>query len=136
MTILTIRTDKPEAEIGLYADQEQIAYDIWQAHRALAETLHSRIQSLLLAQNLSVQDLQGIVCYKGPGSFTGLRIGLTVANALANAVRLPIVGETSDDWQQNGILRLLRGEDEKIVLPEYGADVHITTPKAPPHSNS
>lgn len=129
MIILTIRTDKPEAEIGFYEDGKQLAYEVWTAHRQLAETLHDRIRQLLERHGKGLSDLNGIVAYEGPGSFTGLRIGLTVANALAYAERLPIVAETGDNWRQDGIARLIGGDDEKLAMPAYGADVHITTPK-------
>lgn len=129
MIILTIRTDKPEAEVGLYTDNKELAYETWQAHRALAETLLSKIAETLAAQKLSLKDVAGIACYKGPGSFTGLRIGLTVGNALAYGLRLPIVSETGHNWRQTAVRRLLSGEKEPIALPEYGADIHITLPK-------
>jgi tRNA threonylcarbamoyladenosine biosynthesis protein TsaB len=129
MTILTIRSDKPEAEIGIFNDGQQLAYVTWQAHRALAETLHGKIRDLLAEQGLGMQEVEGIVVYKGPGSFTGLRIGLSVANALAYGLNIPIVGATDTSWAQDGVKRLLGGENEKIILPEYGADVHITLPK-------
>jgi hypothetical protein len=58
-----------------------------------------------------------------------LRIGLTVANALTDSLNVPVVGSTGDEWIQDGIKRLQAGENEKIILPEYGADVHITLPK-------
>lgn len=129
MTILTIRTDKPEAEIGLYNDAVQVAYEIWTAHRQLAETLHSKIRALLASQNVTWSDLDGIVCFQGPGSFTGLRIGLTVANAFAYSYGLLIVAEQSQDWVKSGVERLLAGESDGQALPYYGADAHITPPK-------
>lgn len=129
MIILTLRTDKPEAEIGLYEDGAQLAYESWQAHRALAETIHQKIQTILAGKGLQLQNIDGIVCYKGPGSFTGLRIGLTVANATAYSLQKPIVSETGDNWIQSGIARLMGGENESVAMPEYGADVHITLPK-------
>jgi tRNA threonylcarbamoyladenosine biosynthesis protein TsaB len=129
MKILVIRTDKPEAEIGLYDDDKRLAYDVWHAHRQLAETLHSRIQNVLDRQGLNLHDVTGVVCYKGPGSFTGLRIGISVANALAYSLNVPIVGETGEDWQEKGASRLAAGQTGTAVLPEYGADVHITAPK-------
>jgi tRNA threonylcarbamoyladenosine biosynthesis protein TsaB len=129
MTILTIRTDKPEAEIGIYSGGQQVAYKAWHAHRELAETLHAAIRDLLKGNDMTMKDLDGIVCYKGPGSFTGLRIGLTVANAISYAEDIPIVGETGDDWQGRGNGRIEDGANDKVVMPEYGADVHITTPK-------
>lgn len=129
MIILTIRTDKPEAEIGLFRDNQKLAYETWHAHRALAETLHGKIRDLLAGQKLTMEDIEGIVCFKGPGSFTGLRIGLAVADALAYSLHLPIVGSTGSDWIPAATKRLVEGGNEKIILPEYGADVHITLPR-------
>lgn len=128
MFILTIRTDKPEAEIGLYQDETQLAYETWQAHRELSDTLHKKIKALLESQKKDFPGIEGIVVFKGPGSFTGLRIGITVADALAYGLNVPIVAAT-DDWIESGIKRLLAGENERIALPHYGAPVHITQQK-------
>jgi tRNA threonylcarbamoyladenosine biosynthesis protein TsaB len=127
--ILTIRTDKPEAEIGIYENEERLTYETWQAHRELAETIHKKIQEILSKLNKNWNDIEGIVCYKGPGSFTGLRIGLTVANALAYAQNIPIVARSDPDWLRNGLKDLLAGQNDKIALPEYGAEPNITKPK-------
>lgn len=129
MIILSIRTDKPEAEVGLYKDSVQLAYETWTAHRALAETLHSKVQAILTVQSLEMSDLEGIAVFRGPGSFTGLRIGLTVANAIAYAAELPVVAQMGEIWQRKAIERLMAHENDRIAFPEYGADVHITTPK-------
>lgn len=128
MIILSIRTDKPEAEIGLFNNGQQLVYETWQAHRQLAETLHQKITGLLNGQGKQLADVQAIVCYKGPGSFTGLRIGLSVANALAYSLGIPIVGiEGENEWLEKGIARLLSGDmGDNAVMPEYGAPVHIT----------
>lgn len=129
MIVLTIRTDNPMAEIGLYDGQNQLAYKSWHAHRALAETLHGEIWDMLQMSDKTLEDLQGIVCYKGPGSFTGLRIGLTVGNALSYGLGVPIAAETGESWQLDGIVRITKGESVGVALPHYGADVHITPPK-------
>ena len=128
MIILTIRTDKPEAELGLYHSQEQLAYDVWQAHRQLAETIHQHIDVLLKETGKKLEAIEGIVVYQGPGSFTGLRIGLSVANALAYGLQIPIIG-AQEDWIEQGVKELLAGKTDKVVLPEYGAPVHITQQK-------
>ena len=129
MLILTIRTDKPDAELGLYDDTRQLAYEVWPANRELSTTIHTKIAELLKGQGKSLHDLQGIVCFKGPGSFTGLRIGLTVANALAYALHIPVVARQDPQWLEHGIADLTDGQNDKIALPEYGVPVHITQQK-------
>src|SRR5215216_6547462 len=121
MIILSLRTDKPEAEIGLFASENQLGYEVWSAHRALAETIHLKIADLLKVQHIALKNLEGIVCYQGPGSFTGLRIGLSVANALAASLSIPIIGvENEDKWLQNGIEKLLQRQNDNAVMPVYG----------------
>lgn len=128
-TVLTIRTDKPEAEIGLYDGRRQLAYETWTAHRQLAETIHQKIRQLLQDNGKELSDVEGIVCYQGPGSFTGLRIGLTVANALAYGLQIPLVAEQEPQWLEHGLERLLAGESDKVAVPFYGAEPHITPQK-------
>lgn len=129
MIILTIRTDKPEAEIGLYDDDQQIGYVSWEGHRRLAETIHETIDSLCSDHELSYSQIQGIVCYKGPGSFTGLRIGLTVGNALAYGLSIPVVASAGNEWREDGIHRLRSGDNEQVVTPEYSAPATTTKPR-------
>lgn len=129
MLILTIRTDKPEAEIGLYNDGEQLAYEKWPAHRELSITIHQKIQELLKSQNKKWQSIEGVICFKGPGSFTGLRIGLSVANTLAFSLGIPIVSQQKNDWINKGVKQLQKGDNEKVALPKYGAPVRITKPR-------
>jgi tRNA threonylcarbamoyladenosine biosynthesis protein TsaB len=129
MIILTMKTDNPEAELGLYDGDKLLAKEVWQAHRELAETIHSKIEELLKKEKKTWQAIQGIVCFAGPGSFTGLRIGLGVGNALAYGLQVPIVSTKTSSWAQIGIKRLLAGETDPLALPEYGAEAHITTPR-------
>lgn len=129
MIILTIRTDNPEAEVGLFEDSQKIAYENWHAHRELSTTLHQKIENVLKGYDKKLEDVAGIVVFQGPGSFTGLRIGITVANTNAYALGVPIVGARGDDWLETGIRRLLAAENDQVVLPEYGAPVHITLQK-------
>ena len=124
-----MRTDKPDAEIGLYDGKVQLAYVTWPAHRRLAETVHKTIDTMLNGQGKNLHDITGIIAFQGPGSFTGLRIGLTVANALAYGLLVPIVAAQGQAWIANGIRRLESGETDGQALPFYGADVHITPQK-------
>ena len=129
MLVLGIRTDKPEAELSLLENGKVLAAKNWHAHRELATTLHIEISNLLRRCGKDLQNLQGIVGFEGPGSFTGLRIGLSVANALAYGLEIPIVGSRGDDWAAQGFMQLEAGVDVQTVLPHYGAEVHITPPR-------
>jgi tRNA threonylcarbamoyladenosine biosynthesis protein TsaB len=129
MLFLTIRTDNPEAEIGLYEDSEKIAYEVWYAHRELSVTIHDKVATILEASNKRLEDLSGIIGFAGPGSFTGLRIGLTVANTLAYSLEKPIVATKGETWITDGVTRLQGGDYDEIALPEYGGEANITKQK-------
>ena len=57
-----------------------------------AQNLLPAIENLLKANNLSLNDLAGIEVNPGPGSFTGTRVGVAVANALSLALNVPVNG--------------------------------------------
>jgi tRNA threonylcarbamoyladenosine biosynthesis protein TsaB len=127
--ILTLRTDKPEAEIGIYEDEKCLQYMKWEAHRKLADTIHLRIQDLLKLSGFEPNQLQGIGVYSGPGSFTGLRIGISVANAMSYGLAIPIVGAKGQAWIKTVTKALMSGKNDRLVLPIYGSLPHITQPK-------
>lgn len=52
--------------------------------------LVNMIKDILIENNLTVKSLDSIVCVNGPGSFTGLRIGLSVGKTLAYSLNIPI----------------------------------------------
>lgn len=129
--ILTIRTDKPEAEVGVYSmGGEQLSYHTWQAHRELSSTLLGVIRDELKKQDATFDDIGSVLVFRGPGSFTGLRIGITVANTLSHGLAVPIVGIADEhDWLERGLAKLKDGGNDQLVLPEYGAEAHITKQK-------
>lgn len=126
--ILLIDTSTPECKLTL-VDGEQRFDSTWQADRQLAKGLLVYLHDQLEARGKTFDDVTGIGVFSGPGSFTGLRIGLTVLNTLADANAVPIVGSRGDDWQNEATTRLAAGENDRIVLPFYGSDAHITTPR-------
>ena len=60
-----------------------------------SEVLPSEVEAILSAHGHTLKQLTGIVVGLGPGSFTGLRIGLATAKGLAYALRIPVVGASS-----------------------------------------
>lgn len=101
----------------------------WDAGRDLARGLLGFIHETLSSSGKDWKDIEGIVVYRGPGSFTGLRIGLTVANTLADMQEIPIVGAVEESWIDDGVRRLERGESDKVVMPLYDSEPHITQQK-------
>ena len=126
--ILLIDTSTPTCRLTLAEGAWRYETE-WEAGRGLAKGLLSFLEQTLSSQGKVWSDVTGLVIFKGPGSFTGLRIGITVFNSLAYARSLPIVGTTGEDWREVGIARLQSGENDKIVLPEYGGEANITKPR-------
>ena len=126
--ILLLSTSTPLCRLTL-RDGEWRYDDEWQADRELAKGLLRYLKEQLEVNGKTFSDVTGIGVFLGPGSFTGLRIGLTVLNTFADAEKVPIVGATGERWQEEVSEKLSRGEDEKIVLPFYGGDATITKPR-------
>lgn len=81
-----------------------------------AEKLHVYLQEVLAAANLRVSDLDGIAVSAGPGSYTGLRIGVASAKGLAQPHALPILAYSSLEalGQAARELRPELGEHDRI----------------------
>lgn len=127
---LTIKTNDQDTEIALLsADASVIDSKTWQPGRELSKVLLTELQTLLAKNNTKFAACAGIIVLQGPGSFTGLRIGLTVANTIAYSEGLPIVATQGESWQKIGIQKLQKGENDKIAMPFYGADANITKPR-------
>jgi tRNA threonylcarbamoyladenosine biosynthesis protein TsaB len=67
----------------------------WQSRHRHGEELLGRIEEALAEIGAGRRDLTGVVVGTGPGSFTGLRIGLATAKTVAYALGIPIVGVSS-----------------------------------------
>jgi tRNA threonylcarbamoyladenosine biosynthesis protein TsaB len=129
MKLLALKTDVPEAELILLNDDNIIASHSWQAHRQLSDTIHRKVDDFLQGEQCSFADIDGLIIYKGPGSFTGIRIGFAYMQALVIAYQLPLVGANGDDWLASGVEQLGQGNKPDSITPEYGSAAHTTTPK-------
>lgn len=127
---LGIRTDAPDVSFHLYVGAQSVAMKSWHADRTLARRLLAELEQFLGDNEASFSDIKGLFAYKGPGSFTGLRIGLTVLNTIAYANALPIVGSTGSDWERAAVKRLMTRETDGFVMPDYGAEPRITRPRS------
>jgi len=125
--ILFLRTESPVAVFGLW---NEVAGEVaMRQEKELGRSMAKELPGELEALIGDLKKLTGIVVFKGPGSFTGLRIGITIANALAYSLDIPVAAAQGDDWIAKGIGKLSAGENERIVVPEYGGEAHITQPR-------
>lgn len=103
-----------------------------------SEVLPGEIEALLAAHGKTLRDVSGFVTGLGPGSFTGLRIGLSTIKGLAYALKVPAVGASSlaalaheagaGQWfacavVKKGELYVGRYEGAQSVKPEYSLTV-------------
>lgn len=92
-TMLAIDTATEFASIALYDEMSGIiAESSWRTAMNHTVELMPTVVRSLHRQGLPPQRLDGVAVALGPGSFTGLRIGLSVAKGLCLALLLPIVG--------------------------------------------
>jgi len=123
--IILLDTSMPTCFLSVIEDGQKKDFS-WQAGRELARGLLKFLEEKVGGD---LKNISGIGVMKGPGSFTGLRIGLAVANTLADSLGIPVVGEAGENWQEKALDKLQSGENQRIILPDYGADPHITKPR-------
>lgn len=97
MKVLGIDTSTSCGSIGLVEDGKVISEFLLDRPETHSERLIRGIELLLKESHLSIHDLDGWVISLGPGSFTGLRIGVSTIKGLAFATNKPIVGVSTLD---------------------------------------
>ena len=126
--ILLFDSSGMQVELILVSGSEKVAYS-WGAGRSLARDMLQFLKDKLVENSADFDSLTGIGVRRGPGSYTGLRIGITVLNTLAESKGIPIVGEAGDAWAERCIVRLQNGENDMLVMPDYGGEAHVTQPR-------
>ncbi len=97
MNILLLDTAHDHCSVGLWNKQQTFVSDTEVLARGHAETLVPKIKRLMQEQSYSWQDVNLIAVTSGPGSFTGLRVGIAAARGLGLALGIPVVGVNSFD---------------------------------------
>lgn len=92
MPILAIETSGLQGSIALLHDGVTCERPLATAGRRHAQTLTLEVQELLREQRLSPRDLTAVAVSLGPGSFTGLRVGVVCAKTLTYALGCPLIG--------------------------------------------
>ena len=88
---LTIDTSTDTASIAIVQNSEVIAELAWRCRENHTVELLPRLTQLLCETKLALRSANGIIVAKGPGSYTGLRVGISIAKGLAFSLNIPIV---------------------------------------------
>ena len=94
--ILCIDTISSAAGVAV-VNGDEIFYESLDPKKA-SESIIQSIDQLMHEASMTLSDLTGVMVILGPGSFTGLRVGISVANQFAHQLELPIRGVRMDEW--------------------------------------
>lgn len=132
MKLLALDTSTEACSVALWLDGQLSQLD------EVCPQQHSKrilpmIDQLLAAADLRLQQLDGLVFGRGPGSFTGVRIGVGVAQGLAFAADLPVYGVSTLQamaqaaWRHTQRQRVVAAIDARmaeVYLAQYQYDVN------------
>lgn len=97
MIILAISTSSNNASVALLENDTCIKELNIINEKTHSEKLMPLIDELFSSTGLTLSDVSLIACDNGPGSFTGLRIGIATVKALAEVKKIPVIGVSSLD---------------------------------------
>ena len=116
--ILGIETSVKTCSVALSKDGDLIALkEITETDFSHSEKLHGFIASLFENSNYKMLDLEAVAVSKGPGSYTGLRIGVSAAKGLCYGLDIPLIGVSTLEAMQVA----LREKDTEFYVPMIDA---------------
>ena len=109
MKILTIDTSSEVCSVALLEDDKLIDKNELDNGKTHSETLMVLIDELLKRNNVDIKDINLFGCDVGPGSFTGIRIGVSTIKAMAEVLNVKIASVTSLEVLARNV------QDRKII---------------------
>jgi tRNA threonylcarbamoyladenosine biosynthesis protein TsaB len=109
MRLLLIHTAGGEGSVALAEERETVAAEVLPG-RSSSERLVPAVRRLMELQGWSLRDLKAVVVVHGPGSFTGVRVGLSAAKGLSEAGAVPLIAIS-----RLGLLAASSGEGDSTV---------------------
>jgi len=92
---LAIDTSTDTASLALVQDGKVLAESTWRSEQNHSVELLPKLAQLLNETEAGIQAISSVIVAKGPGSFNGLRVGLSTAKGLAFSLGIPIIGISS-----------------------------------------
>lgn len=112
--ILCIETATTNCSVALEREGQLIALkEDYSSKYSHAERLHSFIDTILKENSLTPNDLTAIAVSKGPGSYTGLRIGVSAAKGLCFSLDIPLISVPT----LTSLARQVKSEAGEYVIP-------------------
>jgi len=123
--VLYLDTANDETKIAVFDSSKLIGKKQWNGRGDLSETLLVKIEEQLKENQVKLSQLEKIAVNPGPGSYTGLRIGIISANFLAWSLGIPVVaGKIS-----RGGLSIAGETNLGFILPKYLKPASVSKPK-------
>ena len=128
MILLAFDTSSGHGSLALFRDGALLEERAVEAPDGFGHVLFGEIEALLGRHGLALGDVGRIAAASGPGSFTGIRVGLTAAKALAEATGCQVVGISTlravasfgTSGRRAAVIDARRGE---VYAGLYGADL-------------
>lgn len=95
MKILAIDTSSKICSVSILEDENLIIENHNDDEKTHSQKLMPIIDETFKQANLTLNDIDLLACCQGPGSFTGIRIGISTVKAFADVKNIPIIGVTS-----------------------------------------
>lgn len=95
MKILGIDTSSMAASVAVIEDNKLICEYTINTKKTHSQKLMPMIENMLGLSDLNVREIDAIAVCEGPGSFTGIRIGMATAKAIAHVNDIPVIGVNS-----------------------------------------
>ncbi|HLZ29798.1 MAG TPA: tRNA (adenosine(37)-N6)-threonylcarbamoyltransferase complex dimerization subunit type 1 TsaB [Chloroflexota bacterium] len=106
--LLALDTSTSTASVALFDGQRVLSETTWRAGREHSTRVLLEVQAALARVSLAPESLTGVVVARGPGSFTGVRVALSLAMGISAGLSLPVWGVSSLD-------ALAHAADEEVV---------------------
>jgi tRNA threonylcarbamoyl adenosine modification protein YeaZ len=100
--LVAIDSSTDTASLALARDGKVLAEASWRCGQNHSVELLPHLARLLDEAKVSLKDTSGVIVAKGPGSFNGLRVGLSTAKGLAFSLGVPIIGISSLEMEAYG----------------------------------
>lgn len=102
MTILLLDSSSAYLNVGFLKDGKLFCYTSYESWQTQSEHMVPEIDKLMEENSLSREDIEGVVTAIGPGSYTGVRIALTIAKTVALSLNVPVYPVSSLRILKNG----------------------------------